>query len=96
MIAPQQLEDLALRIANAWEHQGRTNGLALNGPGHLTAQLVRVLDELDELTRGDERRCYCDTGRRARERGEPGSHDMRCPAAKSTENASPRFFRGVP
>lgn len=68
------LERLACDIANAWLQQQRDTRVT----DRMEPHFVRKLDELQGLTRGDERRCRCLSGR------DSGGqhHDIQCPAFK--------------
>lgn len=68
----QILERLACDVANWWQTERRDPRVAERmDPG-----FVRKLDELEGLTRGDNRRCHCLTGRDSA----GARHDIQCPA----------------
>ncbi len=70
------LERLACDVANAWLRQQ----LDPRAISRLEPHFMRKLDELQGLTRGDNRRCLCLSGRDSG--GE--SHDVLCPAYRES------------
>lgn len=64
------LEQLACEIANWWLRE------RINMEGRMDPNFVRKLNELEVLTRGNERRCFC--------LSKNSGHDIRCPARKPT------------
>ena len=71
MATDKDVSDVAHKIAVHW-HRDRIHYAA--ELRKLPQQIQSLLDDLEKMTRGDDRRCFC--------LSRSSGHDMQCPARK--------------
>ena len=64
------LESIVCQLASWWDRERRDKRIT----DRLDPSFMRLLDDIEKLTRGDDRRCVCFSFKTS------GQHDIACPA----------------